>query len=741
MNITDINKADHFSDLLSKGYELVPVERGGKKPLAAWGKNKSIDEAVLMRAIEQGANIGVILGAASGGLVDIDLDCPEAVKLAPYFLPATGLIFGRETNPHSHWIYRVSGNPGTRKAFSQGGMIAEYRADGCYTVFPPSIHQTGESYRYHSDGDPAVVDPEELVRACATLAGAVLLVRNWREGQRHEMTLALSGTLLRGGWNIEEVAHLVEAVCSVASDPEPDDRLRAVDDTQKKLDTNGAVSGWQGLQAIVGTSVAKHLADWLLGSDVALHQGDSEPQYGEHTGSPGPTLGHNGGPSSIQTERNDATNAQRFWHAYREDLRYCEPFDGWLKWAGGQWELVSDDRVVALAEKAARQHASLVVGDGMRSREEVTWANQSLNRRQLEAAVKLSRAYFETKAEDFDQNKFLVSVKNGTLDLCTGELRAHSRADMITRILPVMYDRNAQAPIFQGFLSRIFAGNQDLISFVKRLFGYALTGSTEAQCFFIFYGSGANGKSTLQGVMSELFGPYYLKLAMETLLAKRNGDANTYDLARCRGARLMFASESESNQRLAQARMKELTGGEQITVRQIYGQHFQMTLEAKIILASNYLPQIDGSDMAMLRRIHMVPFDVVIPPEERDPKLQDKLRAELPGILNWVLEGCLEWQSIGGLNPPEIVRRATESYATKYDPIRRFAQEQIVDCPTGSVTVADMYWHYQEWCSSENVICASKKAFSERLKALNFLGKKKNEKRSWIGISIRSSSE
>jgi len=203
------------------------------------------------------------------------------------------------------------------------------------------------------------------------------------------------------------------------------------------------------------------------------------------------------------------------------------------------------------------------------------------------------------------------------------------------------------------------------MEFMQRAVGYALTGDVGEQCLFVMWGTGANGKSTFVETLHALLGDYAQKAEMRTLL-HRDTDTVRNDLARLRGARLVSAVEIGRGKRLNEELVKELTGGDTITARFLVREYFEFRPEFKLFLAVNHKPQIHGTDEAIWRRVKLVPFNVYIPPEERDKALGGKLRAELPGILNWALEGCLEWQR-GGLREPEEVIAATADYRREQD--------------------------------------------------------------------------
>lgn len=205
---------------------------------------------------------------------------------------------------------------------------------------------------------------------------------------------------------------------------------------------------------------------------------------------------------------------------------------------------------------------------------------------------------------------------------------------------------------------------------MQKAVGYSLTGSTEEQCLFILHGTGANGKSTFLNTISTMLGDYARQTPTDALLVKR-GDGLSNDVARLHGARLVSAVEVEGGRRLAEAQVKQLTGGDLIAARFLYQEFFEFRPAFKLFLGVNHTPVIQGTDHGIWRRIHLVPFTVTIAKEDQDKRLGEKLRAERSGILRWAVEGGLAWQA-EGLEPPLVVSMATEEYRAEMAILARF---------------------------------------------------------------------
>lgn len=268
-------------------------------------------------------------------------------------------------------------------------------------------------------------------------------------------------------------------------------------------------------------------------------------------------------------------------------------------------------------------------------------------------------------AAELDRHSMLLTIGNGTIELKNGTLQAHRAEDFMTRLVPIAYDPAARCPLFLTFLNRIFDGNQGVIDYLRRFAGYCLTGQTGEQILLFLYGLGCNGKSVLANVLGALLGDF-ASTATSDLLMARDRRGATCDVAALRGARVVKVSEFDDGERLAEAQIKTLSGGDPVTCRHLYGEFFSYVPAYKIILIGNHKPKIRGTDHGIWRRLHLLDFRVTIPEQERDPLLQDKLAAELPGILAWAVQGCLEWQKVG-LCPPDGIKAAVDEYRRSED--------------------------------------------------------------------------
>jgi putative DNA primase/helicase len=325
--------------------------------------------------------------------------------------------------------------------------------------------------------------------------------------------------------------------------------------------------------------------------------------------------------------------------------------------------------------------------------------------------------------EQLDRHPWLLNCPNGTLELQTGTLREHRREDYITKLCPTPYDPNATAPQWEAFLSRIFDKKSGLIAYVQRMLGCCLTGDVSEQLVWIFWGVGANGKSTLLNTFIEMLSnDYAIKAAPELVMVKR-GETHPTERADLFGRRLAVCVETDEGRKLAEALVKDLTGGDRQRARRMKEDFWEFTPTHKIILCTNHKPAIAGTDHAMWRRVRLIPFTVIIPEAEQDKRLPEKLQAELPGVLAWCVRGCLDWQR-DGLGLPEEVKAATAEYRLDQDLVGRFIADMCDLHPELRCRAGQLYTAFVGWgdCVGEKqaVAAKSQRAFGEALRAKGF---------------------
>jgi len=421
------------------------------------------------------------------------------------------------------------------------------------------------------------------------------------------------------------------------------------------------------------------------------------------------------------TSKTDLGNAERLVAQHGADLHYVYAWDKWLVWDGRVWRTDDTGEVERRAKQTVRAiYAEAADAEAAEERKALAGhAKSSEGRARIEAMISLARSEpgIAITPEQLDADPWALSTPNGTLDLRTGELREHRREDHITKLTPVEYDPDAAAPTWAAFLERILP-SEELRAFVQRAVGYSATGDTSEQCMIINHGGGANGKSTFQEAIAAALGDYAMRAPTEMLLAKRTSGIPN-DVARLKGARFVAASETEEGRRLAESLVKDLTGQDTITARFMRAEWFDFEPTHKLWLSTNHKPEIRGTDTAIWRRIRLVPWTVTIPPAQQDKKLAARLRDDLPGILAWIVQGCLEWQR-EGLRPPEEVRRATGRYRAEMDVLAAFIDEECVVAEHATASAKALYSAYRAWCEENGEKPETQRRFGGRLKERGF---------------------
>lgn len=405
--------------------------------------------------------------------------------------------------------------------------------------------------------------------------------------------------------------------------------------------------------------------------------------------------------------------AERLRRRHGQNLRYCHPWGKWLNWDGKRWKIDDYGHAVRRAKDTARAVWSEVMeaGDGERD-SMISFARAAEGRKAIEAMLALAKSEegIPILPSQLDADPWFLNCANGTLDLRTGELREHARGDGITKLCPVGYDQAAACPLWESTLKTVFAGDESLITFIQRLFGYALVGVTTENILPIFHGVGANGKTTVLETMMYVLGSDYAMKASPTLLMASHRDQHPTERASLFGKRFVVASESEETGRLSEAAVKELTGDETITARRMREDAWSFEPTHTAILCTNHIPNTRGTDHGLWRRLKLIPFGVVIPDEQQDKRLKSKLRGEAEGILSWAVAGCLDWQA-DGLRYPEAVTGATVAYRNEQDIIGRFLDECTAPLTDGEVQSSELIARYVKWCEENHERPVSGKKF------------------------------
>jgi putative DNA primase/helicase len=326
----------------------------------------------------------------------------------------------------------------------------------------------------------------------------------------------------------------------------------------------------------------------------------------------------------------------------------------------------------------------------------------------------------------------LLNTPAGVVDLRTGRIRAHRADDYMTKITAA--GPRGDCPLFLRFLDRIMAGDKELIAYIRRVFGYCLTGITREHALFFGHGSGGNGKGVLKSTFAGLMGDYHKTAPIQTFTASY-GDRHSTDVASLCGARLVTASETEEGRHWDEAKVKLLTGGDQVSARFMRQDDFQFTPAFKLFIDGNHQPALKSVDEAIRRRLQMIPFAVTIPPDERDGELTEKLKAEWPGILRWAIDGCLQWQT-EGLRPPRAVKATTDEYMEAQDTFSAWIADRCERKPDAWSGSTALFQSWSSWARDAGEDVGSQMKLSAKLKKV-FAPKAQNTGNGFLGLRIR----
>jgi putative DNA primase/helicase len=433
--------------------------------------------------------------------------------------------------------------------------------------------------------------------------------------------------------------------------------------------------------------------------------------------------------SPASAAENEFQLADNFFQRYGNDSRYTESLEQWRIWNGKHWEkdetLRTFDQVKSICSGAA------TAAYDPRTRLRISSA------RTVDAVEKLARYNQRLAAtvDQWDRDPWLLSTPGGVIDLRSGKLRAAKRENYITKVSAVA--PGGECPQWLAFLSRVTKGDGDLQKYLQRMCGYALTGMTNEHALFFLFSTGANGKSVFLKTIAGVMGDYAMTAPIETSSTSLN-DRHPTELARLQDARLVTATEPREGARWDESKVKLLTGGDRIAARFMRQNFFEFAPQFKLIIAGNHKPGLSSVDEAIRRRLKLLPFTVTIPESERDLGLADTLHDEWGGILQWVIEGCLAWQS-KGLRTPETVRDATDVYLENEDEISQWIEDRCEKKGSHFTPFKELYYDFTDWTlgNGDNVVRDQRKWFSGQLQSHGFESTRTKEARGFKGIGLK----
>lgn len=442
-------------------------------------------------------------------------------------------------------------------------------------------------------------------------------------------------------------------------------------------------------------------------------------------------------------ELNDTGNAHRFVEKFGEKIRFNVDNQKWMIWNGKYWQYDSFNNIKNFAEimiEDMKQQALMVQNDEQR---------QLLLRNVKRALSSSGKQAFLKEAEhisnipctnaDFDKDPFLFNCEDGVIDLRNGQLMPHKKEYMLSKISPI--GLSSELPKrFLTFMDEIFGGDKELIHYMHKILGYALTGSTKEQCMFMLIGDGSNGKSVLLEILNKVVGNYGAVSEIEVLLEKNNKTANLGEIARLNGIRSVITSESQIGDKLNESRIKMMTSGiEKIVARFLYGNEFEFFPIFKIFMATNHKPVIRGTDNGIWRRIKIIPFNVIFEQERRDKELVFKLEKELPQILGWLVQGALLWQA-EGLENPQAIDDSIKEYRSEMDLVQRWLDEACETHPSFREKSSNLFQNLCNYIATNKEYQISNTMFGRNM-AKKFEKKRFGGTTYYIGIRLKEQND
>ena len=612
--------------LYDLGFSLIPLEPMGKIPLVKWTQYQTVkpDWSQIEHWHRQNpdANIGIVTGTVSGIFV-VDFDSLEAFQVAQDRGLGCGVI--AKSGRGYHVYYR---HPEWTVKTTTGILDhVDIRSDGGYIVAPPSVHENGTVYEWVHDpsGIATAYMPEWLSKLLGDAAGA-----------------SPSGATAQGVDHSWAVNALEEEASLVRSAPQGkrNDQLNA---SAFKM---GQFSGANLIDAEMAKAAL--LAAAMM-NGLSAQEAQDTFKSGFTKGKKQPWILHNGQPQTAQTLSEDRF-AREFTERHGETTRFCHTAGKWFLFNGNHWVSDHTKQVSNLIRVIIRE---LSAGAATFSKSSVVNGTENL--------AKNDRAHAVTTGF-WDAHTYLLGTPNGTVDLKTGDLRPACPKDAVTKVTACAPEDGSPATWLR-FLNDATGNDPSMVRYLQQICGYALTGDTKEHALFFVHGHGGNGKSVFLNTVAGILADYATTASMETFTAQKFAQHST-ELAMLVGSRLVSASETEADRYLAESRIKQLTGGDPITARFMRQDNFTFQPQFKLMIIGNHEPRIRFVDDAIRRRFNVLPF--TFKPQNPDKDLEKKLKSEWPQILQWMIEGCIDWQTNGLIRPAKVVA-ATEDYFDEQD--------------------------------------------------------------------------
>lgn len=429
--------------------------------------------------------------------------------------------------------------------------------------------------------------------------------------------------------------------------------------------------------------------------------------------------------------------ADVFVKEHSDRVKYNFDTGEWYIWAGKYWQTDKSGEIYSLMKDFIRrtyQHGCTIPGEYGKALKKKS--------REYENGNNFDQILIKAKADPtiavssniFDNDPSKLNCSNGTIDLKAGTLMPHNPLDFNSKMISTEYDPNAQAPVFKRFVDSIMEGKKELIEYLNKAAGYAATGETKEQCYFLMYGFGSNGKTTLMNALKKILSPFSADISFKSLI--NHNDRARQDLAKTVGVRLLTSSEVDPDKAMDETIINRITGNETFTAKCLYQNPFDFTPQFKLFIVGNQKPKLQSFNHATRRRIRVIPFNKCFKGKELNNNLPDELRKEYPGILRWIVEGAVEYYR-SGLETPDILKDEIKEYIEEIDTISNFLESEFEwDIPNASFPCAEFNKRYKQWCKDNGKESIGTQTITRTLNEKGFIKKKKG-KEVWLGLRLK----
>lgn len=417
----------------------------------------------------------------------------------------------------------------------------------------------------------------------------------------------------------------------------------------------------------------------------------------------------------LPPEYSEDSLADVFSARFEEELLYVAPWKRWMIWNGARWEHDETLRATDLARHVCREQGNEAIVRPDLASKARSIATALTSARTIGNVERLARSdrRMAASASQWDHDPWALNTPGGVVNLTAGTLRPARKDDFVTKVTSI--SPGGACPQWLNFLNMATDGDTELVAYLRRMAGYCLTGITREHAMFFVYGTGGNGKGTFLNTMDWILNSYTRVASMEMFVDQKFAtNADAAGVASLMGARMVTVQEVEEGKRWNTNRLKEMTGGDTVTARFLHSNPFTYVPQFKLVFAGNNKPSLRNVDEAIRRRFNLIPFTVTVRKDLRDVYLGEKLKLESSGILQWAIEGCLDWQD-NFLAPPERVQVATEEYFEEEDTIGSFMEEACDFSSNFRSKTSDLYQRYGRWCESSGEYTLPRKRWLQQL--------------------------